>query len=103
MAGVTAVQNSKHVRLYTRRWCGYCFAARRLLQKLEVDFEEIRLDGRPDLRRKISTEAGGWKTVPMIFAGDRFLGGFSELADLHRGGELEGIVGSAEDSAAENP
>jgi glutaredoxin 3 len=100
MAGVTSVQNPKRVRLYTRRWCGYCFAARRLFEKLEVEFEEIQLDGRPDLRREISAEAGGWKTVPMIFAGDRFLGGFSEVADLHRRGKLEHIVGSTEDAAA---
>jgi glutaredoxin 3 len=97
VAGVTAVRDPKRVRLYTRRWCGYCFAARRLFTKLDVEFEEIPLDGRPDLRRRISAEAGGWKTVPMIFAGDRFLGGFSEVAGLHRRGELEEIVGVNED------
>jgi glutaredoxin 3 len=100
---MTSVQSSRRVRLYTRRWCGYCFAARRLFEKLEVEFEEIQLDGRPDLRREISAKAGGWKTVPMIFAGDRFLGGYSEVADLHRRGRLEHIVTSTEDATADGP
>ena len=103
MAGMTGAQDPEHVRLYTRQWCGYCFAARRLFEKLKVDFEEITLDGRPDLRREISAEAGGWRTVPMIFVGDRFLGGFSEVADLHRRGELVCLVESADDAVVDQP
>ena len=103
MAGMTAEQDSNHVRLFTRKWCGYCFAARRLLTKLKVDFEEIPLDGRPDLRREISAEAGGWRTVPMIFVGDRFLGGFSDVADLHRRGELAVLLESADDAVVDQP
>ena len=77
------------VRLYTRRWCGYCFAARRLFTRLGVDFEEIALDGQPGLRREVSERAGNWPTVPMIFIGDGFIGGYREAAELHRRGELE--------------
>jgi len=83
------------VRLYTRRWCGYCVAARHLLRKLAIDFEEIRLDGNPELRRAISEAARDWPTVPMIFIGDRFVGGYTELARLHRRGELRSILEGA--------
>ena len=79
------------VRLYTRRWCIYCFAARRLFRRLGVDFEEIRLDGDPSLRHEISESAGSWPTVPMIFIGDSFVGGYQEAAALHRRGELESL------------
>jgi len=77
------------VRIYTRRWRGYCFAARRLLTRLGVDFEEIALDGQPELPREISDHAGNWRTVPIIFVGDRFIGGYQEAAELDRRGVLE--------------
>jgi len=72
------------VRIYTRRWCGYCFAARRLFTRLGVDFEEIALDGQRELRREVSERAGNWRTVPMIFVGDQFIGGYQEAANLNR-------------------
>ena len=76
------------VTIYTRRLCPYCIAARRLLSSLGLEFEEIRLDGRPELRRDLSDANGGWSTVPMIFAGDRFIGGYDDLRRMHRDGDL---------------
>ncbi len=80
------------VSIYTTAICPYCHAARRLLSGLGVEFEEIRLDGRPEERMRLSRENGGWRTVPMIFIGDRFVGGYSELRELHRSGELSRLL-----------
>lgn len=77
------------VKLYTRRWCGYCLATRQLFTQLGVDFEEIAIDGQPGLRQEVSERAGNWRTVPMVFVGDRFIGGYQEVAELLRRGELE--------------
>ncbi len=82
----TAVQPS--VRIYTSKWCGYCFVARRLVRRLDVDFEEISLNGNRELRRRISEENGGWPTVPMIFVDGVFVGGYTELRSLVRSGGL---------------
>jgi len=82
---------SAAVRIYTTTWCWYCLAATRLLASLGVDFEEIPVDGNPELRREASARAGNWPTVPMIFIGDRFIGGYSEASELHRHGELEAL------------
>ena len=87
-----AGEKSPHIQIYTRRWCFYCAAARRLFKKLGVGFEEIKLDGRPELRREVSENAGGWPTVPMIFIGPRFIGGYTEAAALHRDGALLGLL-----------
>ena len=54
-----ACERSPQVQIYTRRWCLYCAAARRLFKKLGVDFEDIKLDGRPELRGEVSEKAGG--------------------------------------------
>ena len=80
------------VTIYTTALCPYCHAASRLLSGLGVEFEEIRLDGRPEERARLSEENGGWRTVPMIFVGDRFIGGFTELRELHRSGELRELL-----------
>ena len=81
------------VRLYTRRWCGYCNAARRLLATLDIDFEEIALDASPQLRRELSAANGGWSTLPMIFVGETFIGGATDLARLEREGRLQALLG----------
>ena len=76
------------VRLYTRRLCGYCWAARRLLEAVGADVEEIPLDRDPELRRSLSEANGGWATLPMVFIGD-------DLVRLHRRGELEALLEGA--------
>jgi glutaredoxin 3 len=93
---MTAHDHQPTAILYTRRWCGYCWSARRLLKRLAIEFKEIPLDGRPELRRRVSARAGNWPTVPMIFIGDRFIGGYTETAALHRRGELLPLVNAAE-------
>lgn len=59
-----------------------------LLKKLDLTFEETDLGQDPELRARLSSENGGWRTVPMIFIGEDFVGGFTELANLHKSGEL---------------
>ena len=76
------------VRIFTTRVCPYCIAAKRLLTSLGVPFDEVALDAKPELRQQLSEENGGWKTVPMVFVGDRFVGGFTELRQIEQSGEL---------------
>lgn len=83
------------VRLYSSQFCSFCFAARRLLEEVGADYEEIALDDDPELHRRIAEAAGGWSTVPMIFIGDEFVGGFAELLALHRSGRLAEILEGA--------
>ncbi len=79
------------VRVYTTRICGYCFAAKRLLSKKGVSFEEIDVSDDPDQRRWL-VETSGQRTVPQIFVGDRSIGGFTELRALDRSGELDALL-----------
>jgi glutaredoxin 3 len=82
---------SPAVRIYTKRWCGFCISAKRLFNKLEIPFEEVPVDHDPELRWEVSARAGNWPTVPMIFIGDNFVGGYAEAAALHRKGKLRGL------------
>jgi glutaredoxin 3 len=79
------------VTVYTKDHCPYCVRAKALLSRKGVAFEEIDVEGRDDLRTWL-VEATGQMTVPQIFAGERSLGGYSDLAALDARGELDPIL-----------
>ena len=77
--------------MYTTRWCGYCVRAKTLLESRGISFEEISLDDDPDFRRRLLDLTGGW-TVPQIIIDGRPIGGYTELWQLDRSGELEHLA-----------
>jgi glutaredoxin 3 len=78
----------REVKIYTTEVCPYCVQAKRLLTQLKVPYEEISLEDKPELRRKLSEENNGYRTVPMIFIDGTFICGYTELAALHKQGKL---------------
>jgi glutaredoxin 3 len=79
------------IQMYTTRWCGYCVRAKTLLESRGLSFEEISLDDDPDFRRRLLDLTGGW-TVPQIVIDGRPIGGYTELWQLDRSGELEHLA-----------
>src|SRR5919201_4523060 len=79
------------VQMYTTRWCGYCVRAKTLLESRGIEFEEISLDDDPGFRKRLLDLTGGW-TVPQIVIDGRPIGGYTELWQLDRSGELERVV-----------
>jgi glutaredoxin 3 len=79
------------ITVYTKQSCPFCVRAKRLLEKKGVSFEEIGVEGDDSLRTWL-VEKTGQMTVPQIFAGERSLGGFSDLEALDREGKLEPIL-----------
>ena len=78
----------KTVRIYTTTNCAYCVAAKRLCDQLKLPYEEIDLTHNHELRAKVSAENGHYRTVPMIFIDNVFIGGFTELDQMRRSGKL---------------
>jgi glutaredoxin 3 len=79
------------IQMYTTRWCGYCVRAKALLESREIEFEEISLDDDPVFRQRLLELTGGW-TVPQIVIDGRPIGGYTELWQLDRNGELERLA-----------
>jgi glutaredoxin 3 len=79
------------VTVYTKQNCPFCVRAKRLLDKKGVAYEEISVEGDDGLRTWL-VEKTGQMTVPQIFAGDRSLGGYSDLAALDGDGKLDPIL-----------
>ena len=80
------------VVVYSSRFCPYCHAAKRLLAARGVAFEEIDVDLQPERRAEMSERAGGRRTVPQIFIGDRHVGGCDDLYALDRSGSLDTLL-----------
>jgi glutaredoxin 3 len=74
--------------MYESNWCGYCRAAKRLLQKKGWDYKSLVVDGNAELRAEMTSRPGR-TSVPQIFFGDRHIGGFDDMAELERDGELD--------------
>lgn len=79
------------VRLYSKKNCPYCVRAKALLDRKGIAYEEIDVEGKDEMRVWLA-ETTGQKTVPQIFAGDRSLGGFSDIDALDQQGKLDPIL-----------
>lgn len=77
--------------IYTTRICPYCIMAKRLLDKKGVNYTEINVDEKPGLRDELVAKTKH-RTVPQIFIGDFFVGGFDELYALEQQKKLDGLL-----------
>ncbi len=74
--------------MYSTGACPYCIMAERLLRSRGVtELEKIRVD-LDSTRRTEMMERTGRRTVPQIYIGDTYVGGYDDLAQLDRNDEL---------------
>ena len=77
--------------MYTQAFCGYCAAARSLLNKKKAAYEEVDVTLNKTLRREMKDRSGK-NTVPQIFIGDQYIGGYDDLSELNRDGKLDDLL-----------
>lgn len=80
------------VTIYTRMMCGYCTAAKRLLERKGVAYTEHDASFSPELRQEMIQRAGGRSTFPQIFIGEVHVGGCDELYELEERGRLDPLL-----------
>ena len=84
------------VTIYTRAFCGYSTAAKRLLDAKGVAYTEHDATFSPDLRREMIARANGRSTFPQIFIGGTHVGGSDDLHALEREGRLDALLARGE-------
>jgi glutaredoxin 3 len=72
--------------------CGYCHAAKRLLNGKGVQFTEINVMAQPGRKAEMIKRANGGRTVPQIFIGGTHVGGSDDLHELERAGKLDPLL-----------
>lgn len=82
----------KPVEIYTSPLCGFCHAAKRLLNEKGVEYSEVDVLKNPDRKPEMIQRAKGGRTVPQIFVGDMHVGGCDDLYALERAGKLDMLL-----------
>ncbi|SNS09765.1 glutaredoxin 3 [Antarctobacter heliothermus] len=80
------------VEMYSSPLCGFCHAAKRLLDSKGVDYSLINVLAEPGRKSEMMDRANGRHTVPQIFIGETHVGGYDDLAALERQGKLDALL-----------
>ncbi len=82
----------KKVVIYTGPICNFCSAAKHLLSKKKIRYEEIDISNDVEKKNEMLKKSNGAKTVPQIFIGEKHIGGYVELKALENKGELDTLL-----------
>ena len=80
------------IGIYTSPFCGFCHAAKKLLEKKGVAYTEIDVKMKSDKRREM-TERSGKSSVPQIFVDGEHLGDCMEIMEMDADDELAARLG----------
>lgn len=76
------------ILIYSSMLCPYCFAAKTLLKKLNLKFEEVLVDNNSKMKKKMIELSDGRTSVPQIFFGENHVGGYDDLKRYYEEGKL---------------
>ena len=82
----------KKITMYTGPMCNFCDAAKRLLSRNNLKYEEIDISTKDGLRDEMIKKASGKRTIPQIFFDDHHIGGYVELRSLEKEGKLNDLL-----------
>jgi len=82
----------KNITMYTGPLCNFCEAAKRLLIRNKLKFREIDISTKDGLREEMIQKSNGKRTIPQIFFDDRHIGGYVELRELEKKGDLNSLL-----------
>ena len=82
----------KNVTVYMGPMCSYCDAAKRLLKRNNIPYNEINVALEEGKKEEMLAKSNGRKTIPQIFFNELHIGGYEELRALEKKGELLNLV-----------
>ena len=82
----------KNITMYSGPLCNFCEAAKRLFLRNNLEFKEIDISTKDGLRDEMIKKANGKRTIPQIFFDNFHVGGYVELRELEKKGELLNLL-----------
>ena len=82
----------KNILIYTGPSCNFCNAAKRLLERNKLKFNEIDVSSGEVIRDEMIKKANGKRTVPQIFVDEYHVGGYQELRELEKQNKLQELI-----------
>ena len=86
---------TRRVEVYSSMLCGYCYRAKKLLERKGVAFDEIDVMFSPGKRQEMVQRTGGRTSVPQVFVDGQHIGNCDEIYALEAEGKLDAILESA--------
>ena len=83
---------SVNIEIYTWSSCPFCFRAKALLDKKQVNYQEYLIDGNDIEREKMADRANGRNSLPQIFIDEEHIGGCDDLYGLEAQGKLDELL-----------
>ena len=80
------------LKVYSTGICPICDKTKALLAKWGIPYIEVRVDRDQAGLREFSQITNGARTVPQITIDDKWIGGFTELTELHMEDELDELM-----------
>lgn len=77
--------------IYSSAHCPYCTMAKQLLDRKGVSYDEIRVDLHPEKREEMMQKSQR-RTVPQIFINGKAMGGYTDLVEIDRTGQLDTLL-----------
>ncbi|SFG09424.1 glutaredoxin 3 [Novosphingobium sp. CF614] len=85
--------NQPKVEIYTKWGCPYCVAAKALLDRKGVPYEEYDVTMGGPKRAEMEERVPGARTLPQVLVDDTPYGGFDDINALDRQGRLDAVLG----------
>lgn len=80
------------LKVFSTGICPICEKTKRLLQKWGIAYDEVRVDLDMKGQREFSEITNGARTVPQITIDGVWIGGFTELTELHMEDKLDELM-----------
>lgn len=80
------------VKIYSTGICPICDNTKNLLRKWQIPYEEARVDLDREQLREMLAISNNARMVPQIAIDGRWIGGFTELTEMHMEGKLDDLV-----------
>ena len=76
------------ILVYSSLLCPYCYAAKNLLEELNLNYTEILIDNKLEVKNQMTRLSNGRETVPQIFFGNKHVGGYDDLKKIYDEGRI---------------
>ncbi|VAW54636.1 Glutaredoxin 3 [hydrothermal vent metagenome] len=80
------------LKIYSTGICPICDKTKSLLVKWGIAYDEVRIDQDHAGLQAFSQITNGARTVPQITIDNKWIGGFTELTELHMEDELDDLM-----------
>ena len=80
------------VKIYSTKICPFCTRVKQFFDQKGVSYSEIDLTNDDAARAKL-VEQTNHRTVPQVFIGDTFVGGYDDVVRLDGEGEIDRLLG----------